>query len=253
MKDKIAIVIFIFAALILSALLLINNPQWYYFADKLDYKHFSLFYDKTISERAKPVLDQVETLIERSSFFEPNLKFKVFLRNDPSHYNSFPFQFADKGFGQSIQFLSNNIYINHGDLDANVSLSGLGDSRTLGSVIAHEVVHVLIEKKFGYFARRIKPLLMRDEFSSFGYLWKEEGYCEYIAGGSPGLGSLREGIKILKENRIPIEKVHHAEYFKYWLAVKYLLDVDKSTEDDIFLRRHDLEELLSKAMEFFDK
>ncbi|MCA9507703.1 MAG: hypothetical protein KC505_04690 [Myxococcales bacterium] len=253
MKNKIASIFFAFVVLISSFLLIINYPQWYYFEDNLEYKQFRIFYDKPISKNAVQVLDRVEELIKQSSFFEPNLKFKIFLRNDPKKYNIFPFQFNDKGFGQTIQFVSNNIFINHCDLDANISFSGLSDSRDLVSVIAHEIVHVLIEKQFGYFARRIKPLLIRSEFSSFGYQWKEEGYAEHIAGGSPGLGSLGDGVKTLKRNDVPANKVHHAEYFKYWLAVKYLLEAEKITQADIFLRDYDLEELVLKATSFYEK
>ena len=57
------------------------------------------------------MLDQVEILIKKSPFYRPNLKLKIFLRSDVNKYNLLPFQFSELGYGQTVQTLSNNIYI----------------------------------------------------------------------------------------------------------------------------------------------
>ena len=46
------------------------------------------------------------------------------------------------------------------------------NARSLSGVIAHEITHLLIRKKFGYWRNLTMPT------------WKKEGYAEYVAGGS---------------------------------------------------------------------
>jgi len=72
--------------------------------------------------------------------------------------------------------------------------------------------------------------------------WKSEGYCEYVAGDS----SLRfeEGAKLWKEN--PNDDSQY-RYFKYHLMVKYLLETERLTVDEVFQRAFDEKELAAKV------
>lgn len=238
------------AALVFVFLLIVVNPQWYYFKDTVDYKNFSIYYDKSLPAQAFSVLDQADTLIKKSPLYQPTLKFKVFLRNDTNKYNLLPFQFFDKGYGRSVQFLSNNIFIFNCNVETNSSYDGMGGTRTLSSVIAHEAVHILIEKKYGYLRSRFGPYFAEHDFSQMRYLWKEEGYAEYIALNDRNIIDFDEGISHLAR-KSKEQNVHNFEYVKYWLAIKYLLEVEKMTVDTIFETEIDLDEVVSKATKHY--
>jgi hypothetical protein len=104
----------------------------------------------------------------------------------------------------------------------------------LSGVIAHEVTHNLIRKKFG----------LINSFTSLPN-WKDEGYCEYVAGD--GTLSFEEGSRRWKEN--PNNDSKYA-YFKYHQMVKYLLDVEKISVEELFNRDFDEKELQTKVFEF---
>lgn len=250
LRNKALVILLPSAALFIAV---ITNPQWYYFKDNLEYKNFIVYYDKSLPEKIFITLNQAEKLIKNSPFYETNLKFKLFLKSDRNKYDLLPLQFPSLGFGRSVQLLSNNIYISQADIETNSSHSGLGDTRTLSSVIAHEVVHVLIEKHFGYFKSRLHPYFKKHEFSSMGYLWKEEGYAEYIAGGETTIKSFEDGIAILSGKKQSEYNIHNVEYFKYYVAVKYLLEVEKIDEKNIFQKEFILDDLISKAIEHYEK
>lgn len=253
LKNKVLIILLSIIVLFAAFIVVITNPQWYYFKDKLEYKNFIVYYDKPLPNENTKMLDEAETLIKKSSFYLSNEKYKIFLRSDINNYTLLPFQFTELGFGRSVQMLSNNIYINKCDVATNISYSGLGDARTLSSVVAHEVVHVLIEKQFGYFKSRLRPFFKKYEFSQFGYLWKEEGYAEYIAGGSPVFKTFEEGIAVLSGRKSSELNEHYVEYFKYYVAIKYLLEVEKINEKNIFQEEFLLDDVIAKAIEHYEK
>ena len=80
--------------------------------------------------------------------------------------------------------------------------------------------------------------------SSFGALWKEEGYAEYVAGSLPI--TLDEGLKILQGEVAP-KYVPHFEYFKCWLAVRHLILEKHMTFEEILHTRLNLEDVLQEA------
>ena len=227
-------VIFIFT-------LLICYPQAYYFADKVSYKNFQLYYDKKIPTEIYPILDTVDQLIQKSDCYDPHLKFKIFLRSDASKYTIFPGQFPDKSIGWTIGGIK-NVFLHKTDCSTNTAYNHLGHTRTLSSVLAHELIHVLIESK--WFLKSKMAYFDKNSLSSFGALWKEEGYAEYIAGDLPI--TLDEGLKILNGEILP-KYVPHFEYFKYWLAVRYLIEEKRMSFEAILHDNLNLEEVLKEA------
>lgn len=83
----------------------------------------------------------------------------------------------------------------------------------------------------------------KDSLSEFG-LWKEEGYAEYIAGGSSI--ELDEGLKIFN-NTSSLEYAPHIEYFKYWFAVRHLILNKKMTFKEILNSKLKLPDVLEEA------
>jgi hypothetical protein len=98
--------------------------------------------------------------------------------------------------------------------------------RSLSGVIAHEVTHLLVREKFGYLKNLTLPA------------WKQEGYSEYVAGGT--LLDYETGVRRWKEN--PTDDAGY-RYFKYYMLVKYLIDVKKLSVEEVFTRDFDVQSL----------
>ena len=208
--------ILLLSIVVLTAVI-IAYPSIYYFKDKIEYKNFQVFYDQKIPNEIFPILDTVEQLIQASECYDPNLKFRIFLRSDPNKYNLFPFQFPEKGSGQTIPAIK-NVFLYKSDCLTNTSYNHLGHARPLSSVLAHELTHVMVENKWFFKAKM--AYFDQGSLTSFGALWKEEGYAEYIANDLPI--TMEEGIKILK-GMSKSDYLPHFEYFKYWFAVRHLM------------------------------
>jgi hypothetical protein len=220
---------------------LIFYPQLYFFKDKIEYKNFQVYYDTKIPDSIYPILDEVDSLISQSECYDPHLKFKIFLRSDTDKYTLFPFQFSDRGSGQAIPLIK-NIFLYKSDCVTNTSYNHLGHTRVLSSVLAHELIHVLIENKWLLGSKM--AYFDKNSWSSFGALWKEEGYAEYIAGSPPI--ELDEGLKILNGHATPKYEPHF-EYFKYLLAVRHLILKKHMSFEEILLTQLNLDDVLNEA------
>jgi hypothetical protein len=132
--------------------------------------------------------------------------------------------------------------IRQSDCATNTSYTHLGHTRTLSNVLAHELMHVLIENK--WLLKSKSEFLNKNSLTKFGLLWKEEGYAEYVAGGSSL--SLDDGLKMLN-NEVAIECVPQLEYFKYWLAVRHLILEKHMTFEQILYAQLDLYDVLREA------
>ena len=230
----------ILLASIVMFIAIIFYPQAYYFNDKIDYKNFRLYYDAKIPDQIYPILDEVDRLIRQSDCYDPHLKFKIFLRSDVTKYTLLPFQFPDRASGQTISLIK-NVFLYKSDCATNTSYNRLGHMRTLTSVLAHELTHVLIENKW-LFKSKIE-YFDKDSSVEFG-LWKEEGYAEYVAGG-PSI-PFDEGLKMLN-NETSIGYAPHFEYFKYWLAVRHLILEKHMTFEEILYAKLNLDDVLQEA------
>ncbi len=233
--------VFIAVMSVSTLLLIICYPQAYYFSDKIVYKNFHVYYDKKIPDQIYVTLDTVDQLIRKSDLYDPNVQFKIFLRSNADKYNALPFQFPDVGSGCAISVIK-NVFIYKSDCETNTSYNHAGHMRTLSSVIAHELTHILVENK--YFFKSKKALFDGHSLSQLGVLWKEEGYAEYIAGDLPI--KMNEGLKILNNQALP-KYAWHFEYFKYWLAVRYLVLEKHMSFEEILDTQLKLDDVLNEA------
>src|SRR5262249_35859258 len=103
--------------------------------------------------------------------------------------------------------------------------------RSLSGVIAHEITHLLIRKRYGYLRNLTMPT------------WKKEGYAEYVAGDSTL--DYETGVRMWKAN--PQDDTGY-QYFKYQMLVKYLLEHDKLSVDDLFNRDFDVQVLEERVL-----
>jgi len=212
--------------------LTIAFPQ-YLFAYEASHDKFKVYSRQPADENLNRVLDSAEARLVKSSIYDESVARKVFLTDSHGFY-SFLSHKAFRSFANSIPFLD-NILVNKSDAGNDLVFMNraVRNKRSLSGVIAHEVTHLFIRKKFG---------LSRAMFSI--PTWKNEGYCEYIAGDTTI--SFADGVQLWKEN--PADDSKYA-YFKYHQMVKYLLDDEKISVEDLFNRDFDLKELEAKVFE----
>jgi hypothetical protein len=126
-----------------------------------------------------------------------------------------------------------DIFINHADAGRDLVFrdAPANNQRSLSGVIAHETTHLLIRNRVGYWRNLRLPV------------WKREGYCEYVAGRSTL--SYEEGVRLWKQN--PQDGTGY-QYFKYYMLVKYLLEHDKLTVNELVFTDIDVKSLEDKVL-----
>jgi hypothetical protein len=204
-------------------------PQ-YLFAHNRAYKHFKVYSREPLDENIQKVLDDAETRLSKSPIYDGEISRRVFLTNSYGFY-AFLSNKAFRSFANSIPAID-NILINRSDSTSDLVYANRAErnKRSLSGVIAHEVTHLFIRKRVGIVRGVTMPA------------WKNEGYCEYVAGDSSL--TFQEGVKLWKENPSDDSKY---KYFKYQLMVKYLLEEERLTIDEVFQRTFDERELAARV------
>lgn len=247
MKNIFKFSVIIVLSIIAFILIIFCYPQLYFFDYNVKYNKFKVFSDKPISQEARLTFKKVDELIKKSEIYDPNLTFKIFLRSDCSIHNTLPWQFSERGYAITRPIIQ-NIFISKADLKSNSAYKCTDGVRPLDNIIAHEITHVLIENKFLSFKKLIIEgrAIFPEDWSELGLLWKEEGYAEYLAGGS-GL-SMTEGLNALRAKNQNDYNRYDLEYFKYWITVKYLIERKKITISELMNTKFDFEKTLSEAI-----
>jgi hypothetical protein len=92
------------------------------------------------------------------------------------------------------------------------------------------VTHLFIRGRYGSIAAAMMPT------------WKNEGYCEYIVGDTSI--PFEEGLRLWREN--PNDDSGY-RYIKYQAMIKYLLEVERISVDDLFTKTFDETEVAAKT------
>lgn len=202
-------------------LVLLNFPQPL-FAHSAEYKGFNVYSREEIGIEMNTVLDRAETRLKASPIYDEAVRRDVYLTGSFGMY-TFLSHKAYNGFGNSVPFV-NNIFINKADAANDLVFMNRekNNSRSLSGVIAHEVAHILIRRRYGTLQSMTFPT------------WKTEGYCEYVAGDSTI--RLEEGLRLWRES--PADDTGY-RYTKYHAMVKHLIEQQNLTPDDIFNRSLD--------------
>lgn len=215
------IVRYSFLLIVSAFVFLLVYPQ-VLFAHEVRYKNFTVYSRQPLDQSIYTVLDKVEAQLSASSINDANVEPKIFLTNSQKLYSLLSLYIGSNSFGKGYPLLpTNNVFINEADASRDLVFrkAATGSQRSLSGVISHEITHLHIRNKFGYLRNFAMPS------------WKKEGYCEYVAGGSTL--DYESGVKLWKAN--PNDGTGY-QYFKYYLTVKYLLENDKLTVEDLFNR-----------------
>jgi hypothetical protein len=208
--------------------LLLSFPQPL-FAHEMTFKNFTVYAREPLAGGISAVLDKVDARLATSPLYTPDLRPKIFLVNSTRLYASLSLYLGSNSFGKGFAVLpAANVFINAYDLDKDLVFRDAPayTSRSLSGVIAHEVTHLLVRNRFGYFRNLTLPV------------WKKEGYAEYVAGRSTL--PLDTGVRMWKAK--PNDDTGY-QYFKYYMIVRYLLEHEQVTVEDLFTRDFDVKAL----------
>jgi len=216
-------------AIFVTYLLTICYPQ-YLFAHEVTYKNFKVYSREPFDERIYKVLDDAEASLSKANIYDREISRRLFLTNSYGMY-AFLSSKALRSFANSVPFID-NILINKSDVGEDLVFLNRPEhnKRSLSGVIAHEVTHLFIRKKVGTFRAFLMPT------------WKNEGYCEYVAGDSTI--TYEEGVKLWKENPNDDSKYR---YFKYHMMVRYLLETERLSIEDVLHKDFDMRDLEAKV------
>jgi len=204
------------------------------FAHQITYKNFTVYSREPLDQNVYALLDKVEATLAKSEINDNAVRPKIFLTNSQQLYSALSLYIGANSFGKGMAALANNnVFINTADVSKDLVFRKAPEfsSRSLSSVVSHEVTHLLVRQKFGY----VKNLTMP--------AWKKEGYAEYVAGGSTV--DFATGVQRWKAN--PNNDTGY-QYFKYYMLVKYLLDTEKLSVEDLFNRDFDRPALEAKVL-----
>lgn len=224
---------YLFFSLAAAYVLLLCFPQ-VLFAHEVTYKNFTVYSRQPLDQNVYAMLDKVEARLATSEVNNTQVRPKIFLTNSQRLYSALSLYMDANSFGKGFGLLpTNNVFINEADVarDLVFRKAPAFNQRSLSEVVAHEVTHLLVREKFGYVKNVTMPA------------WKREGYAEYVSGGTTI--DYATGANLWKANP---QNDRGYQYFKYYMLVKYLLDHDKLTVDDLFNRNFDRAELERKVL-----
>lgn len=214
-------------------LFLLSYPQ-VLFAHEVTYKNFKVYSREPLDQNVYAVLDKVEARLSSSPINNPAVQPRVFVINSHGIYRAMSLYLGGNSFGKGFPLLpTNNIFINRSDFGRDLVFRNApaDTQRSLSGVIAHETTHLHLRKRFGYLRNLTMPT------------WKKEGYSEYVAGGS----TLDYDTGLMRWKANPKNGSGY-QYFKYYMLVKYLLEQEKISVDDLFNRDHDMAALEEKVL-----
>jgi hypothetical protein len=214
-------------------LLLLSFPQPL-FAYAVNYKDFTVYSRDPLDDHIYAVLDRAHSRVAASRLYVGTVRPNVFLTGSTRVYASLTLYAGGNSFGKGFAALpTRNVFINAHDSARDLVFRDApsNNMRSLSGVVAHETTHLLIRKRYGYW----RNLTIPD--------WKKEGYAEYVAGGSTL--SYESGVAMWKAR--PHDATGY-QYFKYLMLVKYLLEHERITVDDLFTRDFDVNALAETVL-----
>jgi hypothetical protein len=220
-------------SVVLAYILLLCFPQ-VLFGHQVSSGNLTVYSREPLDENINVLLDRVQQRLATSPLNSADVKPKIFFTNSFRFYSVLSLYVGDNSFGKGYAALpTSNIFINKSDAASDLVFRNepSRNQRSLSGVIAHEITHLLVRKRYGYWRNLTMPA------------WKKEGYAEYVAGDTTL--DYETGVRLWKAN--PSDSSGY-QYFKYYMLVKYLLEHDKLSVDDLFNREFDVEALEERVL-----
>lgn len=206
------------------------------FPYKITYKSYQVYSDAPIPGGINKVLEETDAAIKRSELYDPAGHYRVFISGGFLRYG-FLASIHRKAYALTYP-LTQNIFLSKTDLSANIVYArGNNNTRRASDVLAHEITHVMINKKLGFFRTIRLPS------------WKEEGYCDYIANSSSF--NCEQGMVLMGKDQSAAS--NSFKYFKYRVLIHHLITSKKLRFQQIIDRKFALTELEKEAVSGFLK
>lgn len=218
----------------LATILLFPQPL---FANKLEYKQFTVYSNDKITNDIILLLDDAMALVEKSEINDPGYEYDILLC-----FNSLFNKIDDRllGFGPSARATDNNVTIKvqiNAKQDLFFRTFHAKCQSRLSYLLAHEMIHCLQTNKYGIL--KFNPIKHPE-------MWKLEGYPEYIA-RQPRLTDKNYSLVSEVDRYIELESKAKDVwilieeggceapnyYYKGRLMVEYLMDIKHWTYDQI--------------------
>jgi hypothetical protein len=202
------------------------------FAHSARVAEFNIYSDRPIPEEISDVIRDAGARLRQSEVFDEDETFSIFIAHDGWRRRLLNPRAVD-AFGAGFVFTGNTI-LNRCDIADDICFNDRPkfNQRPLHAVIAHECTHHLLASRLGL----VKYFCLPE--------WKNEGYCEYVAGGSSF--DHDQGLRLLRTGRSV--KSPSFKYLTFLLAVRSALDDRGMTTDELFVEDLDFESLLQSAV-----
>lgn len=200
------------------------------FAYRASYRNFEVYSDTPIGPGLSAVLDVAASRLAASGLDDLGMTHRLFLCADPFRRTLLSPR-SGGAFGSTSPITGHTI-LNRADVAADRVMrdASTNNVRPLSAVVAHERTHALLTRRFGVW----------DSFRMPN--WKQEGICEYVA-GHPSF-PVDEGRRLIREGRDGDS--HSFRYVRAYLMVKYLVEVEGLTLDEVAARPLDEAEVLAR-------
>ncbi|MEQ1850538.1 MAG: hypothetical protein ABMA01_03000 [Chthoniobacteraceae bacterium] len=200
------------------------------FAHGVSAEGITLYSRTPLPAEASECLKRAAALVQKSELAVPGRRERVFICNSPWLFKFFKPRAG--GFAGSVP-LTDHVFIAQADFTNDVARWSAPkyNSRSLSSVIAHEITHGLIRHKLGV----IRGILLPD--------WVDEGYADYIARESSFPDA--EGFRIYASGKRDPSLSYR--YFEYRQIVRHLIETQRLTFAQVIARAADFDAVAAEA------
>lgn len=200
------------------------------FAYSVTAEGITLYSRTPLTAEASECLKRAAALVQKSELVVPGRRKRVFVCNSPWLFQLF--KPTAGGFAYSVP-LTDHIFIADADFTTDVARwpAPKYNTRSLSSVMAHEITHGLIRHRL----ELRRGILLPD--------WLDGGYADYVASESSIPEA--EGLRRFKSGeRHPSNSYR---YFEYRQMVRHLIDVQHLTFNEVVARAADFDAVAVEA------
>lgn len=205
---------------------------------------YTVYHNLPLSKDFTLRLTEANELLQSSELYDQQIKLDICV-NDGSYYSTFMQNLRGQAFAWG--FYNKVVVMGKANYSDNfIELNGY--RWNMVQLLAHEATHCLQFYRFGFW--KSNPVAQYPD-------WKWEGYPEYIARRNVGQIDLVQDIEkgleadTIDRNGWAIsftdKTIAPKEYYRYWLLVRYCLDIKKVTYADL-LQDTTTEQAISEQM-----
>lgn len=178
------------------------------FAHSARVGQFNFHSDRPITPEIKAIVERATAKLSLSPLYAPSDSYNVYIAADRWR-RTLLMPRSPGAYGVSV-ILTGNTVLNRCDIEHDICTNDQPkfNQRPMHAVLAHESTHHLIARELGIVAFLRLPT------------WKNEGYCEYVA-GDPSFDVTR-GERLIRNGKT--HGSHAFRYLTYLLAVRSCLD-----------------------------